>query len=179
MIQNGCSFVLFPRLRRGNNTQPNWDIFYILFQRAVFLYYIILLMQYIGEIHTTIFLPRIPPQRKPKQPPSASHSGAELLYPLSKSRFLYYIILLMQYIWEIHTTILLPRIPPQRKTKQPPSAVNTRGQNFYILSQRAVFLYYIILLMQYIGLYCAKLARSEKIIPSLVFAAWTILPLPL
>ena len=26
MIQNGCSFVLFPRLRRGNNTQPNWDI---------------------------------------------------------------------------------------------------------------------------------------------------------
>ena len=25
MIQNGCSFVLFHRLRRGNNTQPNWD----------------------------------------------------------------------------------------------------------------------------------------------------------
>ena len=28
IIQNGCFFVLFPRLRRGNNTQLNWDIFF-------------------------------------------------------------------------------------------------------------------------------------------------------
>ena len=42
MIQNGCSSVLFPRLRRGNNTQPNWY------------FYVIKSSTYLGRIYIII-----------------------------------------------------------------------------------------------------------------------------